>query len=288
MIKDYKKYINKEDLSSFFSLYARQDWLVDKNEQLLSLIKICKTREQKKLIIDLLDNFHYLSSETLDTYLNLMADFIVNDSGCSIGCTQIASITDDDDADSSQKILDYIKTKLYTRDWGKVKMVNRYGSIMKNHRIGKSEVIFVDEFVGGGTTMLNRINKLKKDIRSPFILKICVLAGMDHGLKKIEQLGYEVFCPLRLKKGISERYSASDLDQAIKNMGKLESNLAQKIGDLPIEKYSFGYDKAEALYSLQGCHGNTPNSVFPIFWWPKQKNGKNRDKLLIRYERGLA
>ena len=65
----------------------------------------------------------------------------------------------------------------------------------------------------------------------------------------------------------------------------MESKLAKIIQEKKLEDYSFGYGKAEALYSLE--NGNTPNSVFPVFWWLKDEKGNERKTILTRYEKGF-
>ena len=67
----------------------------------------------------------------------------------------------------------------------------------------------------------------------------------------------------------------------------LELKLAQWINDKELYKYSFGYGNAEALYTMEGCSGNTPNSVFPVFWWLFDLKEKKRSTLLTRYETGF-
>lgn len=282
-----KKHIKKEDLKDIFSLYAKQSWLCDKEDNLLELLLLCETAEHKKLIIQLLNDFHYLDLKVLGNFLSLIADYIVTDSGFSQDTCQIAAITYDDEADSSQKVLDYIKMQLFEQGWDDPQTVNRYGATIKNYKEGRKQIIFIDEFVGSAQTILGRIKILKNDIKEDFDLKFCFIAGMDYGIKRIEEQGYEVFCPLRLPRGISERFKDKDLEQSISNMKDLESKLAQKINDYELSNYSFGFNGAEALYSLDGCKWNTPNSVFPIFWWPKLFDNKPRQTLLTRFERGL-
>lgn len=287
-MSNLKKHIKKkEELKDIFSLYAKQSWLCDKEDDLLELLLLCETSEYKKLVINLLNDFHYLDSKALGTYLNLIADYIVTDSGFSQNTCQIAAITYHDEADSSQEILNYIKMPLFKQGWHNLKSVNRYGAVVKNYNEGRKQIIFIDEFVGSGQTILGRIKILKNDIKEAFDLKCCFIAGMDFGIKNIEEQGYDVFCPLRLAKGISERFKDKELEQSISNMIALEAKLAQKINNHDLSKYSFGFNRAEALYSLDGCQGNTPNSVFPIFWWPRLFDDKPRQTLLTRFERGL-
>jgi hypothetical protein len=282
-----KKHINKEELIKIFSLYSRQPWLMDKEENFIELLLMCETSEHKKLILELLAEFHFLEFKTLNNFLNLIADFIITDSGFSESTTQIAAITYDDEADSSQKILDYIKMPLHKQGWADIKTVNRFGATIKNYNEGKTQILFIDEFVGSGSTIAGRVKQLKNDIKGDFELKFCFIAGMDYGIKNIEELGYEVYCPLRLPKGISERFVHPELETKTELMTSLEGKLAQSINSYNLPDYSFGYNKAEALYSLEGSNGNTPNSVFPIFWWPRTKDGKQRNTLLTRFEKGL-
>lgn len=282
-----KKHINREDLSKIFALYSRQPWLLDKEENFIELLLMCETAEHKRLILELLAEFHFLELKTLNNFLNLIADFIITDSGFSESTTQIAAITYDDEADSSQKILDYIKIPLHKQGWADIKTVNRFGATIKNYNEGKTQILFIDEFVGSGSTIVGRVKQLKNDIIGDFELKFCFIAGMDYGIKNIEALGYEVYCPLRLPKGISERFVHPELEVKTELMTSLEGKLADSINSYNLPDYSFGYNKAEALYSLEGSNGNTPNSVFPIFWWPRTKDGKPRNTLLTRFEKGL-
>ncbi|OUN62354.1 MULTISPECIES: hypothetical protein [unclassified Butyricimonas] len=281
------KYLKREDFNIIYRLYSKQSWLCDKEDCLIDLLALCSNESEKKLLIDLLNDFSFLDLKLLNYYLGLIADFIVNESGFKEETTQISAITYDDEADSSQKILDHLKMPIFKTGWSNVKTVNRFGAIPRNFNAGKKQIIFVDEFVGSGKTILSRIKQLKNDIGNEFELKLCFVAGMEHGLKSIEKLGYEVFCPLRFPKGISDRYVGEELKFAEDTMLELELKLAENVNDHQLLDYSFGYNKAEALYSLESCSGNTPNSVFPIFWWPRDKKNNQRNTLLTRFEKGL-
>ncbi len=282
------KYIKRKiDLIELFSIYRKQPWLLQKDGNLAELFKMCSSKKHKSLLVNLLENFNFLNGEELSGYLNSIAEYIIKESKFTEAETQIAAITFDDEADSSQKILDQIKMPLFRKGWSNIKTVNRYGAIKKNYDRGYKQIILIDEFIGSGQTLLNRIKQLKNDIKEDFEIKICFIAGMDYAIKLIEEAGYEIFCPLKLPKGIRERFIDKSLDEAINSMIEIEETLAPNINEHALTTYSFGYNTAEALYSLEGCQGNTPNSVFPIFWWPRHKNGKERNTLLTRFQKGL-
>jgi hypothetical protein len=284
---EIKKNINKEDFMRVYNLYSKQPWLCDKETCLVELIELCETLEHKDLIIDLLSEFKYLDQKLLNTYLNYLSECIINDSGFQEEKTIIASITSDDAADSSQKVLDYIKMPLFRKGWSNVITVNRFNDIPKSILKGKTQIILIDEFIGSGKTIHHRIRSTNGWPKTDFDIKFCFVAGMYYAIKDIESLGYEVFCPLRLQKGITERYDEALAPNAIKKMKELENKLAQQINIHKLETFSLGYNDTQALYSLESCLGNTPNSVFPLFWWPRYSNNQPRNTLLTRVELGL-
>ncbi len=286
-MNELKRKLKKDDFSRVYNIYPKQPWLCDKEPNLIELIKMCETAEHKDLLVDLLSEFKYPNLEDYNLFLNQISDYIVNKSGFIEEIRQIASITIQDETDSSQKILYDLNITIFKMGWTNVKTVNKFGKIVKNYKKRKTQIVLVDEFIGSGKTVLGRIKNIKDNIKDDFELKFCFVVGMDYGIKIIESLGYEVFCPLRLPKGISDRYIESSAFIAIALMKELESKLAQQINTFNLCDYSLGYNDAQALYSLEFCLGNTPNSVFPLFWWPRYLNDKPRNTLFTRVEKGL-
>lgn len=277
----------KEEYHKLTSLYVKQKWLIAKKAELKELIDFCGNNDSKDLVFSLLERFFYLEEETLNLLLNDIADYIINKSGYQEETTQILSMTFDDEADSGQKILDYIKHPVYKKGWRSIKTVNSLGKGITNYNKGKTEIILIDEFIGSGRTLKGRIDYLSKNIKGPFTIKCCFIAGTHETISALIKSGIEIFCPLQLEKGISEHFVGNELSKAEDLMLDLELKLAQYIKKKELFNYSFGYGGAEALYTMEGCNGNTPNSVFPIFWWLKDKEENQRNTILTRFEIGF-
>ncbi|WP_431160854.1 phosphoribosyltransferase-like protein [Flagellimonas beolgyonensis] len=281
------KRIKKEDYNQIINLYIRQNWLISKQDELLELVDFCDKRESKELVFSLLDRFNYLNNDTLLILLNNMCDYIIEHAKFDSKKSQILAMTYDDEADSGQKVLDLIKLPLFQKEWKGFKTVNKIGKSGKYYKNGRTQIVLIDEFIGSGKTLKGRINYLEKNIPGEFEIISCFIAGTKETIHKLEREGYNIFCALQLDKGISEYYKNDELNKAEDLMLDLELKLAQWINDKELYQYSFGFGNAEALYTMEGCNGNTPNSVFPIFWWLFDVNKKKRNTLLTRYENGF-
>ncbi len=277
----------REEYHKKTNLFIKQNWLINKKGKLEELIKFCAEKEKKELIFSLLERFNYLNIETLGLILNDISDYIINESGFNEETTQLLSLTYDDEADSSQKILDNIKNPLFEKGWRSLKTVNQFGKSRKNYTNGKTQIVIIDEFIGSGQTLRVRIDYLDKSLPDEYELICCFIAGIKETISDLEEEGIKLFCPLQLDKGITGFYKDEELKSAVTNMLKLEEKLAQKINENKLTNYSFGWGKAEALITMEGCLGNTPNSVFPIFWWLKDIEDNYRNTLLTRVEKGF-
>lgn len=175
-------------------------------------------------------------------------------------------------------------------DWNSFQAVNRINKAIKYLSRGRNQIILVDEFIGTGKTLTSRIKQLKNDLSGEYDLKVCYLAGMDYAINKMKlELDIDIFCALKLKRGISDQYSPEIVANYKEKMIKLELELLQdRIKDKTIIEYSLGYGQAESLFTGEGYKCNTPSSVFPIFWWPLLKGNQKRVPLLTRYEKDFV
>lgn len=282
-----KNKVSKIDFEKLFPLIAKNKWISKREDKLIELLKFCGENDLKEFIIELLERFYFIEPESFAENILHMADFIVNESGFDPKRTVIATLTDDSEPDSGQLIIQALKLPLDQAGWEGEELVNKFGDINKSYKKGFDQIIFVDEFIGSGKTVMNRIKRLPALINGAYEVKFCFMAGMYSGIELIEQEGYDLFCLLKMRKGISEYYKDEELVSKKNKMNQLESKLANTInGNLLIE-HEFGWGWAESLYSAEDITGNTPNSVFPIFWWPKTSENIKRSTLLTRVQKGL-
>jgi hypothetical protein len=278
--------MNKEDFNNYFELLPRQNWLTEKEEQMINLISSCKNKEQKKLIFELLEDFRYVDYKLFNRYLENIADYIINDSGFEIENTQIVGMVMDSNPDSSQWILQLLKPILTKKGWNNVKITPEFHrAVRKMNREGLTNLILIDEFIGSGQSVDGRLNYLEEKAKTEYKINACFLAGMENGINKVKSRFNDFKCLIPLKKGISDKYQSPLKEKAIQNMLDLENQLLPLINKKKLADYSFGFGKVEALYS---SHGNAPNSVFPFFWWPYDIKKEFRNSLLIRNEDGLG
>ena len=277
----------KDDYHSIMRLYSKQNWLLKKEKALKELVLFCERKDSKNLVFSLLERFHYLQEDYLRYLLNELSHYIIYESGFKPETIQILSFTCDETADSSQKLLDMIKVPLFQGGWRNPSIVNNFNLCETHFKKGKTQVLMMDEFIGSGKTLHNRFRQLKDILKGDFEIKFCFIAGIRKTIESIQAEGIYVFCPLQLDKGISDFYKDDTLSKMIAEMVYLESKLSPKINTKDLSTYSFGYGNAEALYSLEGCNGNTPNSTFPLFWWLKDKQENDRITILTRVEEGF-
>lgn len=107
-------------------------------------------------------------------------------------------------------------------------------------------------------------NKKKIDLR------VAVVAGCEAGINAISNLNTDLIVHTTTGKAITDFYKGNDLANAVARMTALEDKLALNIHAKSFPDYRFGYASSEAMYYREG--GNTPNNVFPIFWWRNMRS----------------
>ena len=279
-MKNYKR----DDYNQLVSLYFKQRWLVNKKDELYNLIDISKTHTCTELVHSLLERFNYIDDNYYQFLLEEIAEYL-EDNIDDFSKTQIVALAYDSNTDSSQKILYDLSNTLALRKIKGFESINQFGKAVSYFNKGYTNLIFIDEFIGSGRTLKGRNDWITKNLELENQPHYIFLAGLKSTIDSLNELS--IFCPLQMNKGITEYYEEEDLRNNLQNMVNLESNLCPVINDKKLEDYSFGYGRAEALYTLEGCRGNTPNNVFPIFWWPKNNKNEDRLKLLTRRENGF-
>lgn len=279
-MKNYKR----DDYNQLISLYLTQRWLVTRKEPLYNLIDLSKKHSCPELIHSLLERFSFIDDNYYQFLLDEIADYLI-DNVSDFKTTQLIALAYETDTDSSQKILYDLSNTLSIKGVRNFETASQFGKAVGLFKKGYTNLVFVDEFIGSGQTLKTRNDWITKNVKLTTPPQYIYLAGIRSSIGNFGHL--KVFCPLQMNKGISEYYSDDELKLQTQNMLNLENNLLSEINEKKLEKYSFGYGKAEALYTLEGCRGNTPNNVFPIFWWPKDSENRDRIKLLNRREKGL-
>lgn len=266
-------------------LIQKYPWLEGKDDALMELLTFCPTPEARELVIDLISRIDYLEHKRFVDSVSQLSEYIIKEWIEDPSKTQIVAATFDADPDSAQYVLYLLKPILAKKKIEGIRLVNNVNQSVKN--IAKyPHVIFIDEFIGSGITAhkrckvysdeYERVLKSKKKDVVPSV-KFCCITGMAQGLNHIDSKGFIAYAHNVLRKGISEYFEASEREAALDIMHEMESMLDQN------EKFeALGWGGAEALYYAEDL--NIPNSVFPIFWWNKLKNGEERNTLFTRAE----
>jgi hypothetical protein len=232
-----------------------------------------------ELVSRLIHRFEYISNDRYDELIFSVASHITDH--FDLTNTIICSATADRYKDSGQRILYDLVSGLAYLGHHRIRNLNRYDSIAKESEPFDS-VLLVDEFIGTGQTMANRVKRIGELCRNkgrqvPSIHAIAI-AGMSRGLRSIRHLFESLNVCVPLVMGIAQHARADERRGEYLTMLALEDALAPtwKSELLP----RLGYGESEALYSRH--RGSCPNNVLPIFWWPEQKRSGARQPLFPR------
>lgn len=280
--------MNQEFFRIMFSLSKNQPWLDNKVEELNELLyKDCKTEEERILILGLLERFIHITHEEFNNLTTELVEAIVTEPNLTQETTQIVAMTGDYNTDSGQFVLYALKPEFERQGWrGHFTVTNfqrSYKQFKKHNKVHKN-VILIDEFVGSGKTVVGRVAKLRQIYNENKITDVTFyvksIAASKMGMAHAKNHGINIESLILLDKGISDFYDPKLVPAKLKLMDQLESILTPSYTDRDLPNH--GYGQTESLYVRDG--GNTPNSVFPIFWWPflLEKPEEERNRILIR------
>ena len=280
--------LSKKEYNWIVSLQRQQSLLLkDKRDGLVELYHLCKSSSQRQLIQDLLSRFTCFDEETYNWALLDIAKYITT-LGYEINKTAIVALCHDSQSDSSQVVLDDLKVPItICMGHQKINFINRFNKIPTYYSAKNGSIrhfIAVDDFTGSGQTVINRYTDFKRMNLPEATIDFCLIAGMKNAINLVKSKGISLFIVYDMDKGITDYYSEPELSLYYDSMYELESRLAERINETSLSDYSFGFGQAESLFIRH--NRNIPNNVFPVFWWKKYKEGKNRITLFERVQDG--
>lgn len=277
--------MSKVEFETMWRLSKTQPWLSSRIDALTNLLfDECKSLPQRKLVISLLERFKYLDDEGVAEALTWFIEEIVTDPDLTSDITQIVSMTFDSDSDSGQYILQLLKPKFSEHGWSDHLLVNRCDHSLKRFKKANclhKKIVLIDEFIGSGRTVIGRVEHLKRNYNEfdDIDIRVVTIAASTVGLNAIREAGIKVSYFVRVPQAITEYYDDENKrNENLIFMSELEDGLSQDYKGNVLPR--FGYGNTESLFAME--RGNTPNSVFPLFWWPEKFNGSSRPRLLIR------
>lgn len=270
------------------SLSSKIGWLERLNypDALVQLLeKDCHSESERLLVQGLIERFRYVSTEEESKLIRSLAKSIFSIPDFNPNTFMIVAMVANHDPDSSQYFIYRLRTEFAINGIQKKNLfINHCGRVHKYLTEDVTKIVLFDEFIGTGSTVLNRINLInqslkqskKKTSKIQFVVR--TLAATEIGLSILNSNGIDAKCMITIKKGISDFYRPEDVIKNLELMKNIESSLADSYFDVKLP--SLGYGQCEALYYREG--GNIPNNVFPIFWWPRCKDNTDRVPMFIR------
>lgn len=145
-----------------------------------------------------------------------------------------------------------------------VSVIDHVSDIVEQHFKENAVFVIVDDFVGSGKSAKDAIDYIKHSLKyltGNEIFIVAAIAMMRKGYEALKILGYEPYCNIKLKRGISDRFKDEKLKDALITMDSIEN----KIPKLQKE-YHYGFRQSEALVCMIRC----PNNTFPVYWLPSK------------------
>lgn len=271
----------KEITTFIFRLFVEKDSLGNFEDEVRDLFALCENEDERYVVKHILRNLMIVNESTMRRVISSLVNYILKISE-DIDQIAIVAMAYDEGADSSQQLLQSLKPRFYGNK--KINFFNSVPNFLKKGKIDKFEkFIIIDDFSGTGGTVKNRVNHIIKhavSIKHSIEAHVGILFGMSKAIEEIRKNGISVEFMYECTAGISGHFFGEDRDKYIASMKRLEDELSDKIDEKPMP--SLGYGEAESLFCIE--NQNSPNSNFPILWWPKSKDYSDRRTILRRFE----
>lgn len=256
-------------------LMLSQPWLRLKQGPYFDLLTECPSAKHRAMLLSLLTRTTYVPASVYFDAIKQLKEHVEKVWKLIPEKTIFVSSNNKNHTDSSQEVLNQLKSSDWSDPkWSKFHFLTRYRDALPKLSAGHN-VVLVDDFVGSGGSILKSLDWFSKNVGTTSInLHVLTVTGCTTGMAAIAKSGFSCHSVFQVAKGLSDFLVGGELAEALKQMADLEALLEAKIGPAALEKYRLGWGAQEAVYVRDG--GNTPNNVFPIFWWNKIAMGTRR------------
>ena len=282
--------MSRKEHSDIARIISQRPWLSEKHNELRNLLFVeCETDDHRALVSKILCNSMHIDLYTYRNLMKLLADDITK-TVSDPEKTLLVSMTGDRSADSGQHVLYALKYYLAALKWTGYTTVNQYNhshKVFKENKETDLNLILVDNFIGSGKTVLSRLAWINQTFNQfgyaipKIYVKVALCTRTGHDV--LINAGINLYASQIVEDKLIDNLFNSEKDKYIELMKNIEEKLLKlyytKKGK-PKTVPSLGYGGAQVAISIEDM--NTPNNVFPIFWWQYSSNHKERDVILIR------
>lgn len=220
---------------------------------------------QKKIYLELLENFEYINRDMSNSYLESIYSKILKDKIENYGTILSVITSQQGKINSSDSLLDDFKA------------VNDIGNgtsfpierLLQETIDAQDYIVFFDDIIGTGQTVIDFLNVNINRIRKIKIYIICLVIMEEAYIKidmhKIENnLDIVVEYKIKQKKAFTKGYIFNHNNEEKEN--KI-SSLEVSIWENPHSKYILGRDQTQALVAF---YRNTPNNTLSSIWYNRK------------------
>lgn len=268
--------IDPQRLDSIFSIMVKIKWINSERYRAgtIGLLQECSTQQELDTAEHVLTSLKYCTSNDIEEAASDAATAISQGWKLTPQNTVLVGLAEPSRPCGSIAFVRAIQNKL-PREW-EASIYTTFVSAFR-HRNGAENLVIVDDFVGTGSKVSERLDRLSRNPKtSNFRIHVVAFAGMNEGLTRIaDLLDNRVNVHIALDKCIKGILPAERAIALANEMTLLEKKIFSNPG-----KYSFGYGQSEAAFYLESA--NIPNNSFPILWWDKYADESERSTLFSR------